>query len=308
MTRRLFCRHGLPLCTIRSNRLPAVGDTIDCPDCDAGIGGRGVGSRTATHDTLIVANRRSQFGAPGGSPGPRGSLSGNVLEYLRCERCGPAGAAGRQTPASGGGERLGRRAAAEPNKIPSTRRGFTLGLIVVMAAVGALSLWAWQKASQAGHSAAIPAAATKNARPQRTLLHTPAQVRAAFLAFLPLGDHLDVEQALLHATGHPQGAATFPGRIGIQAQANGYRIQVTMPVDLAYLERTQEIVGGHLPGASDLKTGQLLVNGNDHVWAVDMDPRTRQATYLFVLGRHGHTLWALNWNARGIVSQNDSLN
>lgn len=132
------------------------------------------------------------------------------------------------------------------------------------------------------------------------------QVPKAVLNFLPLGASDTIQMAIRHATGNLK---SFPARYQIQHLADHqYQVTISIPVNLKVLERGGEIIRGGAPGASSLKAGDLYVAGNMHGYAVHMNPKTDLAQFKFYLAPNDRTIWAVNWNALGIISQNDSLN
>jgi len=191
----------------------------------------------------------------------------------------------------------------------SRRSGrLVMAIVGAMALVGVLSLGSmWWMSHRLGHSHSVPATAAYNAGPHHPL--SAAEVPAALLSFRPANDSETVEAAILTATGQRLGAGGhFPGQVRVSAGPSGrWQVAVAVPVNLAYLEHIGAITTGPLPGASDLKTGQLEVSGTNHVYAVTMNPKTHVAVFRFQISRDDAFLWPRNWNAVGVVSQTDSL-
>ncbi|MBX5466781.1 MAG: hypothetical protein K6U14_04705 [Firmicutes bacterium] len=183
-----------------------------------------------------------------------------------------------------------------------------LGLVLAMALVGGISLGSlWWMSKHVAPASQVPATAAYNSAPRRPV--TAATAAAALLAFRPASDTDTVQAAILTATGQHLGPdGRFPGRIQVAAGPDGrFTVTVTVPVNVAYLRRIGAITTGRLPGASDLATGRLEVSGTEHVFAVDMNPKTHLAVFRFELSRDDAFLWPRNWNAVGVISQNDSL-
>jgi hypothetical protein len=186
------------------------------------------------------------------------------------------------------------------------RPGFAPFLIALLALVAAATFFVLHQ-----YAAAVPGGRIKPAlAPSALPVTTPVTVTTAprrLLAFLPAGADETVGRALLEATGHAT-AGPFPGRISARPTGD-HRILVTvvMPVAVHRLIATGEIATGGLPGSSSLATGRLLVSTNNTVYGVTMNPRTHRAVFLFAFNRSGTKLWALNWNALGIISQSASL-
>lgn len=190
---------------------------------------------------------------------------------------------------------------------PTGSNRFKVVLIIAMlAAVGGGSLLAfrWVAASSPKHLA--PTAILSAS--QKPVALTLASAKSALLAFHPANDTETVGQALRTATGQV-GTRTFPGRITVtQTAAGKFDLVVTVPVNVKYLLRHGEIHLGNVPGSSSLEQGKILVAGNTTVYSLSMDPKTRVARFHFALNPDDTMLWAYDWNANGIVSQNDSLN
>ena len=182
----------------------------------------------------------------------------------------------------------------------AARPRLVLWMILGLAGIGVGSLASFFLVAhlhpQAGN---VPAAtSTKNSVYQARNLATPTAAAAGLLDFLPIGDRLTIQAAVADATGH--GSGRFSGKVEATPLSNGrYQITIRIPVNLEYLRRTGEISLGAGPGASDLATGQLLVNGTNHVWSVTMDPKTHVALFQYELARNDLTLWPAKWICSG---------
>lgn len=156
---------------------------------------------------------------------------------------------------------------------------------------------------------AVPATAILNANPDRSPISRQEAIQK-LLAFQPANDLDSVGDAIRVATGHGAHlAGRFPGTVILSgANARQWLLTVQIPVNVGVLRHRGEIMTGNLPGDSHLQQGKLLVSTTNSVFAVNMDPKTRLATFRFALAKDDHTLWSLNWNANGIVSQNNALN
>lgn len=140
---------------------------------------------------------------------------------------------------------------------------------------------------------------------------TAQNAKRMLLTFLPVQDTETVGDALLHATGHPGSpvlAVLGPDMAVRQGTHHRWHITVSVPVNVAYLMGHGEVTAGHFPGASDLATGHLYVAGNLTGYSINMNPKTHVAVFRFALSPDDLSIWALNWNALGIVSQNEPLN
>ncbi|PSR32332.1 MAG: hypothetical protein C7B46_14675 [Sulfobacillus benefaciens] len=139
-------------------------------------------------------------------------------------------------------------------------------------------------------------------------IHNPQQVPTALLQFIPLGASDSIGTALMHATGNTQ-ANRLPAhfRVYLTSQ-HRYFVSISILVNIRLLEQDGEIITGHAPGASSLKSGDLYIAGNMHGYGVRMNPHTHLAIFEFYLSPQDTTVWAINWNALGIISQNSSLN
>jgi hypothetical protein len=183
--------------------------------------------------------------------------------------------------------------------------GWAPWIAALLAAVAIATFLVLRQFALTAPEGRIKPALAPNALPSTgpvTLVNAPARV----LAFLPAGADDTVGQALRAATGNPPGR--FPGVVEVRPDGpHRFFIAITMPVRIRHLLATGEISTGGIPGSSDLNTGKLAVSTNNAIYGVSMNPRTRRAVFLFALSRNGLNLWALNWNALGIISQSASL-
>jgi hypothetical protein len=186
---------------------------------------------------------------------------------------------------------------------------FVLWLVLVLAAVGAVAFWALRTVALTSPRDRVGPTPVLSANGRRIPLDR-GTAGAALLTFLPAGDADNLGTAMCRATGQtacpvPNG---FPGTVTVRPGPQGrWAVTVTLTVNVPELLRRGEIVTGSVPGASDLRTGQLAVSTNDAVYGVTMDPRTRQAVFSYLLAPDDSAVWALNWNALGAVSQSTSL-
>lgn len=193
------------------------------------------------------------------------------------------------------------------------RRGlrvpFALWIILALVLVGAVSLWALRTVAQASPRDRVGPTPVLSATDRRVPVDR-GTAGAALLTFVPAGDADNLGTAMCRATGQtacpvPTG---FPGSVTVRPGPRGrWAVTVTLTVNVPELLRRGEIVTGSVPGASDLRTGQLAVSTNDAVYGVTMDPRTRRAVFSYLLAPDDSAVWALNWNALGAVSQSTSL-
>ncbi len=180
-------------------------------------------------------------------------------------------------------------------------------LVSILIAIGLGTISALMLVAKHSTKAEVPLSPTPQGGTV-TSIKNSRQVPKALLNFLPLGASDSIQMALRHATGNVN-PLSFPAHYQVRRLANHrYLITITIPVDVNVLERGGEIITGGAPGSSSLKTGDLYVAGNMHGYAVRMNPKTHLAQFQFYLAQNDRTIWAVNWNALGIISQNSSLN
>jgi hypothetical protein len=198
--------------------------------------------------------------------------------------------------------------AAGPVEMGGTRPrrpGWVLAIIGVLAVVAAGTFYVLSRYEAAAPKHLIHPAYAPGALPTTGVV-TPGNAVRRLLAFLPEGAYFTIAQALRQADGYRAGAR-LPATFTVRRDGARWLVTVRLPVDVRYLEQVGEISVGAVPGASDLRSGNLAVSTNEAIYGVDMNPRTHVAVYRFLLGRRGGAVWALNWNALGIISQSDSL-
>jgi|BEDMetMinimDraft_2_1075160.scaffolds.fasta_scaffold12242_2 hypothetical protein len=204
-------------------------------------------------------------------------------------------------------------AGAEGRDVQMTRRRiqvpFALWIILALALVGAVSLWALRTVAQASPRDRVGPTPVLSASSRRMTVDRRTAA-AALLTFVPAGDADNLGTAMCRATGQttcpvPRG---FPGTVTVRPGPRGrWAVTVTLTVNVPELLQRGEIVTGSVPGASDLRTGQLAVSTNDAVYGVTMNPKTHRAVFSYLLAPDASAVWALNWNALGAVSQSTSL-
>lgn len=186
------------------------------------------------------------------------------------------------------------------------RPGWVLAIIAMMGLVAAGTVFVLRQYQAAAPRTLIKPAYAPGALPSPGPV-TRTNARERFLAFLPEGAYYTMGRALRQADGYPPGAS-FPADIAVRRDgATRWWVTVHVPVNVAYLTRVGEIAVGSVPGASDIRTGQLAVSTNESIYGVSMNPKTHVAVYRFLLAKNGRSVWALNWNGLGIISQSDSL-
>lgn len=189
-----------------------------------------------------------------------------------------------------------------------THPGFAFWLSLALVAVAAAALFAMRVEARHSPKGAIRPTPVLNTVEAPVTL-TTALAKRAFLSFVPAGAADTLGQAMCAATGTvPCRLEQYPAQVTWRRIAGGrYQFVVVMTVNLRRLLAGGEIDVGHLPGASNLRTGQLAVSTNNSIYGVDMNPTTHRAVFRFDLAGNDEEVWALNWNALGIVSQNSSL-
>lgn len=187
----------------------------------------------------------------------------------------------------------------------SASRRWVIFLAAVMVAVAAASFGAFQWFAARSPTTKLPIAPEPNQARVHPLTRRAAL--AGLFAFVVAGGPSDsVRAALASATGHLNHPLPFRADVGPE-QRGRYRIVVVIPVDVKALLRRGEIMTAHLPGRSDLKAGYLEINADNATYAVRMNTKTHRARFAFAIAADDRTLWALDWNALGIVSQSASL-
>lgn len=191
---------------------------------------------------------------------------------------------------------------------PSIQKSHRLviGLVVMLVAIGLATLFVLDQFSK--HTAkTVPMSPTPQGG-AAIAIRSSSAVPNALLSFLPLGASDSLGMALKHATGNI-GDKTLPAHFTVyMTKRHRYFVSAAVPVNVKVLERGGEIITGSAPGASSLQSGDLYVAGNMHGYGVQMNPKTHIAVFEFYLAPRDNTVWAINWNALGIISQNDSLN
>jgi hypothetical protein len=203
----------------------------------------------------------------------------------------------------GGLAPVGRTAAGPPWPVI----GIVAGLLVMVVAMLAV-LFVFQ--SRHNPNAVLKRTALVNQLPPKGPLNA-ATAGPAVLAFWGFGDQETIAQALANAAGYPTGGTpTLPVRYVVRPTAGGYRVTVSLKVNVRQLIRTGAIATGtQLPGASDPATGDLEVNAYDgHEYDISDNPRTDVSQFIFRISGSGKKLWAVNANAIAVMGQNESFN
>lgn len=150
-------------------------------------------------------------------------------------------------------------------------------------------------------------AATGNVGPRTAV--TPATAARALLAFYPAGDVESIGVAIAYAT---QDTGTLPAagtRIRVRpGPGHSQFVTVSLPVNVAFLQKVHAIETRFSPNLSNLQTGRLYVNAaDDNAYGIVMNPRTHIAVFAFRLSGNDENVWADNLNALQTISQTQSL-
>lgn len=188
---------------------------------------------------------------------------------------------------------------------PFGSRRWVVFLATLMVAVAVASFAAFQWFAGRSPKERVPLAPEPNQAVAHPLTRRTALV--GLFRFVVAGESSEpIRGALGAATGYR--GHSLPFQATVYPERNGrYRIVLVIPVDVKALLRRGEIMTARLPGHSDLKTGYLEINGTNATYAVRMNPRTHRARFAFAIASNDRLVWALNWNALGIVSQSAPL-
>ena len=183
-----------------------------------------------------------------------------------------------------------------------------LGLLLGLALAGAAALFVLDSAAAhlSGSQVHPVPVFSSSGHAQSVTLSNAA---AVLLHFVPDQDANSLGVAMCNATGQPTcSLAHYPGQVKVaEASQHRYQVTVIMTVQVHRLLQAGEISLGSLPGASSLATGELAVSSDSAIYGVKMNPTSHRAVFQFLLSATGRTVWALDWNGLGAVSQSASL-
>ena len=195
---------------------------------------------------------------------------------------------------------------------PSLRLGKVVALGIVIVGVGAALFIVHNVRSQTPFAQttpiqAMPKPASKASAIRDVLDFVP---RGTGSSGLVVTAGVSIEKALEQATG-PDAAlkTTGPAALSyiharaVRLTSGTYVVSFSVPVHVRTLEKVGAVAG---PG-TDLRVGDLRVSYDGRaVYAIRMNPRTRDAVFRFALAGSGQRLTSLNWNAMALITQTDA--
>jgi hypothetical protein len=188
---------------------------------------------------------------------------------------------------------------------PRSGPGWAPVIALVLVLVAGLTFFVLHQFAAAAPEGRIHPALAPSALPVSTPV-TRATAGSRVLAFVPAGATYSIGTALRAADGYPS-TGGLPLRITVTPDGRQFLVTLWLPVNVRHLVQRGEISLGSLPGASSLTSGRLAVSTDNAIYGVAMSPKSHLAVFRFAIARNGQSLWALNWNALGLISQSTSL-